>query len=415
MVARTEQPAAERALWPLALLLPLALVVLLRGSSGIDERWENRPAHFWLVLATALVCLTLAVAISEGGRRRRDARLLLIGLAFVVSAGFLGLHALATPGVIVEGKNAGFVLATPIGLVAAGGFAALSAIEYRLETSLAIVRHARLLLVAVLVVLAAWAAVSVAGLPPLHHAVTPQQVETPLGVVAAIGVVLYGIAAWSYFRVYDRRGSTLAFAVAFAFALLAEALIVVVVSLKTSWQLSWWEWHALMLLGFVSIATAASREWYEERFSALYLDETLCGEKEVSVLFADLAGFTPFTEARGSEEVHAMLVTYFGRLAPLIRDEFGGEVHEFVGDEIFAVFNKAGDQPNHPVRAARAALALQRVAAEIAADHQGWPPFRVARRSSASSETAAIGSTASSATPSTSARGSRARRPPAAS
>jgi adenylate cyclase len=132
-----------------------------------------------------------------------------------------------------------------------------------------------------------------------------------------------------------------------------------------------------MLLGFVSIGTAASREWYEERFSALYLDETLRGEKEVSVLFADLAGFTPFTEARGSGEVHTMLVTYFGRLAPLIRDEFGGEVHEFVGDQIFAVFNKAGDQPDHAVRAARAALALQRVAAEIAANHPGWPPFRV--------------------------------------
>ena len=36
-----------------------------------------------------------------------------------------------------------------------------------------------------------------------------------------------------------------------------------------------------------------------------------------------------------------MLVAYFGRLAPLIQDEFDGEVAEFVGDQIFAVFNKA--------------------------------------------------------------------------
>jgi class 3 adenylate cyclase len=362
---------------PLVLLLPLALVVLLRGSAGIDERWENHPAHFWLVLATALVCLALALAISEGARRRRDARLLLIGLAFVLSAGFLGLHALATPGVVVEGKNGGFVLATPVGLIAAGAFAAASAVEYRLETSLWIVRHGRLLLALVLAVIAAWAVISVAELPPLHNPLTPQQLDTPLGVVAAVGVVFYVVAAWSYLRVYLRRRSGLAFAVAFAFALLAEALVVVVVSLPTGWQLSWWEWHALMSLGFVTIGVAASREWYEERFSALYLDETLRGHKDVSVLFADLAGFTPFTEARGSEEVHTMLVTYFGRLAPLIRDDFGGEVHEFVGDQIFAVFNKAGDQPDHAVRAARAALALQRVASEIAAAHPGWPPFRV--------------------------------------
>jgi class 3 adenylate cyclase len=222
-----------------------------------------------------------------------------------------------------------------------------------------------------------WAIVSAAGLPPLHKPVTPSQIDTPLGILAAVGVILYGVAAWAYFRVYQRRRSGLAFAVAFGFTLLAEALIVVVVSIPTSWRLSWWEWHALMLIGFAAIATAASREWYEERFSALYLDETLRGHKQVSVLFADLANFTPFTEERGSVEVHDMLLAYFGRLAPMIRDEFGGEVHEFVGDQIFAVFNKSGNQPDHAVRAARAALALQRTAKEIAADHPHWPTFRV--------------------------------------
>jgi class 3 adenylate cyclase len=229
----------------------------------------------------------------------------------------------------------------------------------------------------VLALIVAWAIVSLAEVRPLSEVVTPSQVEAPLAAFAGVGVVAYGYAAFAYFRVYHRRRSGLAFAVAFAFALLAEALVVAVLSLATSWQLSWWEWHGLMLLGFAAVAAAASREWYEERFSALYLEETLRGEKEVSVLFADLAGFTPFTEARGAGEVHAMLVTYFGRLAPMIRDEFGGEVHEFVGDQIFAVFNKAGDQPDHAVRAARAALALQRAAGEIRAQHPDWPPFRV--------------------------------------
>jgi class 3 adenylate cyclase len=375
--AHTAPGSSLRFLWPVVLLLPLALVGLLRGWPQIDERWEHHPAHFWLVLVAAGVCLGLAVAISEGARRRRDARLLLIGLAFVVSAGFLGLHALATPGVVVDGRNAGFVLATPVGLVLAGVFAAASAVEYRLEASLWIVRHGRLLLALVLAVIAAWGTVSLAELRPLRGAVTPQDVSAPLAAVAGVGAMLYAVAAVAYFRVYRRRGSRLAFAVAFAFALLAEALVVAVLSLATSWQLSWWEWHGLMVLGFVTIAVAASREWHEERFSALYLDETLQGHKDVSVLFADLAGFTPFTEQRDSADVHAMLVTYFGRLAPMIRDEFDGEVAEFVGDQIFAVFNKAGDQPDHAVRAARAALALQRVAAEIQAGHDDWPRFRV--------------------------------------
>ena len=380
MNATAADPAAQsprRAGWLLMILLPLGLVGLLRGAPMIDDRWENTPAHFWLVLATAVICVVLAFSITESARRRSDGRLLLIGLAFAISAGFLGLHALATPGVILSGKNAGFVLATPIGLVLAGAFAAASAVEYRLAASLRIVRQARLLEAIVVCVLVAWAVVSIADVPPLRRPVTPNEVGGPLGAVAGVGVILYAFAAAAYFRVYRRRGDRLAFAVTLGFALLAEALVVVVVSLKTSWHLSWWEWHALMLLGFISIAAAASREWHEERFSGLYLEETLRGRREVSVLFADLAGFTPFSEQRAPADVHAMLVAYFGRLTPLIQDEFGGEVAEFVGDQIFAVFNKSGDQPDHALRAAGAGLALQRTAAEIAAAHPDWPTFRV--------------------------------------
>ncbi len=365
------------AAWVTAAALPLALVVVLRGVPAVDEHWEQHPAHFWIVFLAGAASAALALTITQAARRRRDARLLLIGLAFLFSAGFLGLHALATPGVLVSGKNAGFVLAPPIGLIGAGAFAAASAVEYRLETSLRIVRHSGLLLAAVLAVVAAWAAVSLAELPPLRNSVSPAEVSAPLGAVAAIGVLLYFFAAFAYFRVWRRRGSRLAFTVAFGFALLAEALIVVVVSLPTSWRLSWWEWHTLMAVGFLAIATAASSEWREERFSALYLDETLAGRREVTVLFADLVGFTPFSESHDPGDVHAMLVAYFGRLTPLLADGHGAEVHEFVGDQIFAIFNKGGDQPDHALRGARAALALQRAAAEIRAGHPDWPPFRV--------------------------------------
>src|SRR5690349_18476251 len=121
---------AATAKWIPALALPIALIIVLRAAPSIDEQWEDLPTHFWLVLAAGIVNGALALAIVEAGRRRRDARLLLIGLAFLASAGFLGLHALATPGVLADGRSAGFVLATPVGLVVAGAFAAASAIEY---------------------------------------------------------------------------------------------------------------------------------------------------------------------------------------------------------------------------------------------------------------------------------------------
>jgi class 3 adenylate cyclase len=364
-------------LWATVLLLPLTLVLLLRLTPRIDERWEDTPTHFWLVFCAGAAAGAVALAIIVSARRRRDARLVLIGLALLFSAGFLALHALATPGELINGKNAGFVLATPIGLIGSGVFAAASAHEYGLEASLRIVRSTWLLLALVLAVIGIWAAISLTGVPPLHKPVTPSEVTAPLGVVAAFGVLLYAVSSIAYFRIWWRRRSRLAFSVAFAFALLAEALVVAVVSIPTSWQLSWWEWHALMAIGFTAIAVAAAAEYREERFSGLYLEETLAGRREVTVLFADLAGFTPFSEAHDPGDVHAMLVAYFSELTPMIAGDFGGEVHEFVGDQIFAIFNKAGDQPDHAVRAARAGLALQRTAERIRVRHPDWPNFRV--------------------------------------
>jgi hypothetical protein len=219
-------------------------------------------------------------------------------------------------------------------------------------------------------------------------------------------------------RVWQRRRSRLSLAVAFAFALLAEALVVAVASLATAWQLSWWEWHVLMAISFAAIGAASWSEWYEERFSALYLDETLAGRRDVTVLFADLAGFTPFSEAHRPEAVHRMWLTYFKELTPMISDEFGGEVQDFVGDQIFAIFNKRAISQTMCFRRPERRLSSK------SAPKPSEPPIRLAPlpgRSQwglcwpGSSAAAAIASTAYSATPSTSVPGSRRTLPPAAS
>src|SRR5688572_21034299 len=113
------------ALAAVGLAVPLLVlgVVLLPDLDGAS--WENHPAHFWLVLSAAAVSVALGYAVSEAGRRRRDARLILVALAFTAVAGFIGLHALATPGVLL-GKNAGFELATPFGLMLGGALTAVS-------------------------------------------------------------------------------------------------------------------------------------------------------------------------------------------------------------------------------------------------------------------------------------------------
>ena len=72
-----------------------------------------------------------------------------------------------------------------------------------------------------------------------------------------------------------------------------------------------------------------------------------------------------------------MLNTYWGTAAPLITRRFGGDLEKFIGDSIAATFNSRGDQPDHALRAARAALALQEELAALASEHPGWPQLRV--------------------------------------
>lgn len=366
--------ALRRLRWPIAAAAPVALLAVVLTHPVVDRSWENDPAHFWIVLAAALASVALGGALGVAARRRHDARLFLVAFAFATAAAFLGLHALATPGVLI-GANAGFELATPVGLVLAGAVMAVSGLEFDRITARRVMRAVPGLVAVLALLVAAWATVSVLDVWPLSRPLQGrEQVDGWQVPLAAVGIVFYGVAAYSYVRLYRRRRAPVLLATAFALVLLAEAMLVIVWA--RNWRVSWWEWHVLMGGAFVAISLGARAEWYQERFSALYLEETLSSAREVSILFADLAGFTSFSERHGLAEVGKMLGTYFERLVPLLEDA-GGEVHQLIGDEIMVVFNMDGEVGDHALLAARAGLELQQAAAEVAATRREWPSFRV--------------------------------------
>jgi class 3 adenylate cyclase len=235
--------------------------------------------------------------------------------------------------------------------------------------------------------LAAWGVVSLTALPKLHGTTAFERASGPLLAVASVGVVLYAIAVVRYLRLFQRRRSPLLLAIAAAFVLLAEAMVAI--GYGRNWHASWWEWHVLILAAFLIVALAVHREWHEERFSDLYLQRTSAGTRDISVLFADLQGFTSFSEGSEPEEVTTMLNTYFDVAVPAV-ERHGGEVDRIIGDALMVTFNTRGDVPDHAMRAVRAALDLQKATRKVASEHPGWPRFRAGVNSGTAS-TAVLG------------------------
>ena len=227
---------------------------------------------------------------------------------------------------------------------------------------------------ALVVLVVTWAVWSLSSLRPLDEP-EPPEAGSPLMVALAIpAIALFAVAAWRYVALARRRRSALLVAIAASWILLAEAMLAVTVA--RNWRASWWEWHVLMLTAFGVIAVAVRQLPEMERFSELYLDEVAGGTRDASVLFADLEGFTSFSEQhaarrRAGDVEHLLRGRGPGRAAGRRPPR---QVHRRRGH---GHLQRDAEQPDHAERAARAALAFQSSSALVAAEHPSWPRFRV--------------------------------------
>jgi predicted ATPase/class 3 adenylate cyclase len=86
--------------------------------------------------------------------------------------------------------------------------------------------------------------------------------------------------------------------------------------------------------------------------------------KVVTVLFADLVGFTSRAEQLDPEDVRAMLSPYYARLRSEL-ERRGGTVEKFIGDAVMALFGAPVAHEDDPERAVRAALAIRDAIGEL--------------------------------------------------
>src|SRR5438105_5797282 len=85
--------------------------------------------------------------------------------------------------------------------------------------------------------------------------------------------------------------------------------------------------------------------------------------KVITVLFADLVGFTSRAEKLDPEDVRALLSPYYARLRHEL-ERHGGTVEKFIGDAVVALFGAPTAHEDDPERAVRAALAIREWAKE---------------------------------------------------
>jgi adenylate cyclase len=101
-------------------------------------------------------------------------------------------------------------------------------------------------------------------------------------------------------------------------------------------------------------------------------------ERQVTILFVDLRGFTTMSERYAPRELLTLLNRYLDRMSRAI-EENGGIVDKYIGDAIMALFGAPVDQPDAPGRAIAAALAMQRALADFNRElvAEGRPPLAI--------------------------------------
>jgi adenylate cyclase len=118
---------------------------------------------------------------------------------------------------------------------------------------------------------------------------------------------------------------------------------------------------------------ASKRAQFERLLSPNLVDEIVSGQlqleqggrlREVTILFADIRGFTSMSERKPAPEIVQMLNEYFEVMVDVLF-RFEGTLDKYVGDEIMALFGAPVEHPESPIRAVHCAVEMQKTLREF--------------------------------------------------
>ncbi|MDR1944263.1 MAG: adenylate/guanylate cyclase domain-containing protein [Synergistaceae bacterium] len=143
--------------------------------------------------------------------------------------------------------------------------------------------------------------------------------------------------------------------------------------------------YSLINMSLQALSSSALRFWLEEREKRVlrkafsnYVSPEIVGrivergsvaslrgeQRNISVLFTDLRGFTSLTEKMAPTQVVGMLGSYFSPMTAIVRGSMG-TLDKFVGDALMAFWNAPLDVQDHPVKAVTSLLEMHTALDEL--------------------------------------------------
>lgn len=339
--------------------MPALLFAALSSFPMLDRMFMSVTFHLIVVSAIAASAVGIAIVAAVAAGRSRDGSTVYVALGCLAVGGFMLAHGLATPGVTGVGPNL-WVSRLPNLGIAAFALSQLAAItgQKRFLARAAAKRPWFLLAVPSLVLAVALTALLVSlhsgGPTSAPSEVVPNGLETALSkglmVLAAVILLGVGVVHWKRWRL---SGDGVVLALAIACWLSVEALV----SLRfgRTWHVSWWDYHALLLVGFGSAVSSVVATYLRTRgegsiasaYSQDPLDQIARGYPEaLTTLVAAVEARDAYTSghSRRVTETAARIAQCMGiRGDALRRLVWGAELHDIgkigISDSIL---NKAG-------------------------------------------------------------------------
>jgi putative nucleotidyltransferase with HDIG domain len=250
----------------LVLAAPLAAFFVMTNFPGMDPAVMAPTQHFWIVSLTSFLAGVIGAGFMISVGSLRSTRSVFLALGFVAVAVIFAMHGLGTPGFIVPVGEKPYAVIVSAGLseVVGAVFIALSVMPARwlpgrVET------WAPAASVVGLLALGAYVAVTLVN--PEFWAILP---ESPTwDTFLAFGTIgLLSFAMWRYWTAWRLTRMPAQFAMVAALALLAESQVSMYYG--TLWHASWWLYHGLMLVAFLTLVAGWAVEAKRARSLVLF-------------------------------------------------------------------------------------------------------------------------------------------------